>query len=84
VRKNQIFALPLLFGGGGGGGGADKKWKGNFWFCFAVSDYETSYLYFITYGDILSLISPSLRRDEALPLGVWWWLDTVWLRYWRW
>ncbi len=21
-------------------GGADKKWKGNFWFCFAVSDYK--------------------------------------------
>src|SRR3990167_11063426 len=23
-----------------GVGGADKKWKGNFWFCFAASDYE--------------------------------------------
>ena len=23
-------------------GGADKKWKGNFWFCFAASDYEKS------------------------------------------
>jgi len=25
-------------------GGADKKWKGNFWFCFAASDYEKSNL----------------------------------------
>ena len=24
--------------GGGGGGGADKKWKGNFWFCFAATE----------------------------------------------
>ena len=57
-----------------------KKWKGNFWFCFAATDYKMSYLYFITYRSILSLISPSLRRDEALPLRVWWWLETLWLR----
>ncbi|OGZ57070.1 MAG: hypothetical protein A3G60_01965 [Candidatus Ryanbacteria bacterium RIFCSPLOWO2_12_FULL_47_9c] len=25
-----------------GVGGADKKWKGNFWFCFAASDYKIS------------------------------------------
>jgi len=25
-------------------GGADKKWKGNFWFCFAASDYEMNNL----------------------------------------
>ena len=24
-------------------GGADKKWKGNFWFCFAVTSYIISY-----------------------------------------
>ena len=58
--------------------------EGNFWFCFAVSDYKMSYLYFITFGYVVSLISPSLRRDEALPLRAWWWLDTLWLRYWSW
>ena len=31
---------------GGGVGGADKKWKGNFWFCFAASDYKMNILYF--------------------------------------
>jgi DNA-binding XRE family transcriptional regulator len=34
--KNQKFSLPFLFSSAGGVGGADKKWKGNFWFCFAV------------------------------------------------
>ena len=33
--KNQKFSLPFLFSSAGGVGGADKKWKGNFWFCFA-------------------------------------------------
>ena len=38
--KNQQFSLPFFFSSAGGVGGADKKWKGNFWFCFAVSDYK--------------------------------------------
>jgi len=38
--KNQKFSLPFFFSSAGGVGGADKKWKGNFWFCFAVSDYK--------------------------------------------
>ena len=37
--KNQKFSLPFLFSSAGGVGGADKKWKGNFWFCFAVTIY---------------------------------------------
>ena len=61
-------------------GGADKKWKGNFWFCFAATDYEMN-IFIISLCDYLDLfISPSLRRDEALPLGVLWWLETLWLR----
>ena len=78
--KNQKFFLPFLFSSAGGVGGADKKWKGNFWFCFAASDYEMSWIYFITYRHTLSLISPSLRRDEALPLGVQWQFETLQLR----
>ena len=35
--KIQKFSLPFFFSSAGGVGGADKKWKGNFWFCFAVS-----------------------------------------------
>ena len=48
--KNQKFSLPFLFssclpaGRRAGVGGADKKWKGNFWFCFAASDYEMNIL----------------------------------------
>ena len=38
--KNQKFSLPFFFSSAGGVGGADKKWKGNFWFCFAATDYE--------------------------------------------
>ena len=34
--KNQKFSLPFFFSSAGGVGGADKKWKGNFWFCFAA------------------------------------------------
>src|SRR3989344_3212785 len=40
--KTQKFSLPFFFSSAGGVGGADKKWKGNFWFCFAGSIY-TSY-----------------------------------------
>src|SRR3989344_1580072 len=38
-KKQKFFFLSFLFSAGGVGG-ADKKWKGNFWFCFAVSDYK--------------------------------------------
>ena len=39
--KTQKFFLPFFFSSAEGVGGADKKWKGNFWFCFAVSKYLT-------------------------------------------
>ncbi|OHA15385.1 MAG: hypothetical protein A3A10_00490 [Candidatus Tagabacteria bacterium RIFCSPLOWO2_01_FULL_42_9] len=35
-QKPKIF-LPYPRFSAGGVGGADKKWKGNFWFCFAAS-----------------------------------------------
>src|SRR3989344_3022296 len=42
--KNQKFSF-LISDFRLGVGGADKKWKGNFWFCFAAT---ISILYFIT------------------------------------
>ena len=38
--KTKKFPLHSYFSSGGVGGGADKKWKGNFWFGFAATDYE--------------------------------------------
>ena len=38
--KTKNFPYLSSFLRRGGVGGADKKWKGNFWFCFAVSDYK--------------------------------------------
>jgi len=35
--QTQKFSLPFFFSSAGGVGGADKKWKGNFWFCFVAS-----------------------------------------------
>jgi len=36
--KNQKFSFLSFRFSAGGVGGADKKWKGNFWFCFAASE----------------------------------------------
>ena len=66
--KDQKFSLPFFFSSAGGVGGADKKWKGNFWFCFAVSDYEKSNL-ILTF--LFALFSV-LTATEALPLRVCW------------
>src|SRR3989338_188508 len=62
VCKTQKFSLPFFFSSGGGGGGADKKWKGNFWFCFAVSVSEKSN-HIITF--LFALFS-ALTATEAL------------------
>ncbi|MCR4263723.1 MAG: hypothetical protein NUV98_03340, partial [Candidatus Roizmanbacteria bacterium] len=59
----QKFSLPFLFSSAGGVGGADKKWKGNFWFCFAVSVSEKSN-HIITF--LFALFS-ALTATEALP-----------------
>ena len=40
AKQNQKFPFHFFFRFAVGVGGADKKWKGNFWFCFAASDYE--------------------------------------------
>ena len=42
--QNPKIFLPFFRFSAGGVGGADKKWKGNFWFCFAASYYEESSL----------------------------------------
>ena len=54
--------------GAGGVGGADKKWKGNFWFCFAVSVSEKNNL-ILTF--LFALFS-TLTATEAPPLRVLW------------
>src|SRR3990167_11209268 len=36
--KNQKFSFLSFRFSAEGVGGADKKWKGNFWFCFAASE----------------------------------------------
>ena len=63
VCKTQKFSLPFFFSSAGGVGGADKKWKGNFWFCFAVSVSEKSN-HIITF--LFALFS-ALTATEALP-----------------
>src|SRR3989338_8937405 len=69
--KTKNFPYLSSFPRRGVWGGAGQKWKGNFWFCFAASDYKMN-ICIISLCDPLELfISPSLRRDEALPLGVW-------------
>jgi DNA-binding XRE family transcriptional regulator len=68
--KNQKFSLPFLFSSAGGVGGADKKWKGNFWFCFAVS---ISILYFITplcQGTTLSILKITIMSDSSKKLAL--------------
>ena len=42
AKQNQKFSFLNFRFSAGGVGGADKKWKGNFWFCFAVSVSEKS------------------------------------------
>ena len=63
VCKNQKISLPFFFSSAGGVGGADKKWKGNFWFCFAASVSEKSN-HIITF--LFALFS-TLTATEALP-----------------
>ena len=62
-EQNQKCSLPFFFSSAGGVGGADKKWKGNFWFCFAVSVSEKSNLV-LTF--LFALFS-ALTATEALP-----------------
>ena len=68
--KNQKFSLPFFFSSAGGVGGADKKWKGNFWFCFAAS---ISILYFITslcQGTTLSILKIIIMSDSSKKLAL--------------
>jgi len=43
-----------------------KKWKGNFWFCFAVSDYKMNIGIILLCDYCALFIPPSSRRPEAL------------------
>ena len=65
-QKPKIF-LAFPFPRRGVWGEPTKNGKEIFGFAVAASDYKMSYLYFTTYRSIVSLISPSLRRDKALP-----------------
>ena len=62
--KNQKFSLPFLFSSAGGVGGADKKWKGNFWFCFAV--YLTSIIGYVNVRSEFTRKSNELLYFENL------------------
>ena len=62
VHQNPNFFLTIPFSAGGVGG-ADKKWKGNFWFCFAATDYEKSILILT----LLIALFSFLTATEALP-----------------
>src|SRR3989344_617253 len=65
-RKNKKFSFLIFSFWGGGVGGADKKWKGNFWFCFAASSYIISYHCDILYQyDILWIM-----QNESAKLGL--------------
>ena len=41
---------------------------------------QNEHLYYSICGSLELFVSPSLLRDEALPLGVLWWFETLWLR----
>jgi len=49
-------------------GGADKKWKGNFWFCFAVSVSEKSNLILTFLFALFSVLTA--RRGASSPRSV--------------
>src|SRR3989338_8838074 len=66
--KNQKFSLPFFFSSAGGVGGADKKWKGNFWFCFAVSVSEKSNLILTFLFALFSVLAA--RRGATSPRSV--------------
>ena len=66
LRSRQNPKNPCLSFLRRGFWGSRKKMERIFWFCFAASSSEMSHFYFITDVDMLSLISPSSRRDEAL------------------
>ena len=61
--KNQKFSFLNFEFSAGGVGGADKKWKGNFWFCFAVSVSEKNN-HIITF--LFALFS-TLTATKAFP-----------------
>jgi len=46
-------------------GGANKKWKGNFWFCFAASNYEKSNLILTFLFALFSVLAA--RRGAFSP-----------------
>jgi len=65
--KNQKFSLPFFFRlSAVGVWGADKKWKRNFWFCFAFWKLHNGKQSI----HIEAPCSVIKRRSEALPLRV--------------
>src|SRR3990167_2068351 len=70
-QKPKIFLTFLLFFGGGGGGGRQKMER-KFLVLLRRFRLRNENFHYIICGYLALFISPSLRRDEALPLGVWW------------
>ncbi len=68
-QKPKIFLTFLIFLGGGCGG-SRQKMERKFLVLLRRYKLRNEHLYYITCGSLALFISPSLRRDEALPFGV--------------
>src|SRR3989338_6949242 len=71
-KKKKKFFFPFFFSRGGGGGGSRQKMERKFLVLFRRFRLQNEHFYYITCGSLTLFISPSLRRDEALPLRVLW------------
>src|SRR3989339_113987 len=78
-QKPKMFLTFLLFLGGGCGG-SRQKMERKFLVLLRRFRLRNEYLYYSICGSLALFISPSSRRDEALPLHVLWWLWTSRLR----
>ena len=69
--KPKIFLTFLLFLGGGCGG-SRQKMERKFLVLLRRFRLQNEHCYYSICGSLALFISPSSRRDEALPLGVLW------------
>jgi len=70
--KNQKFSLLFFFSSAGGCGGSRQKMERKFLVLLRRFRLRNEHLYYIICDSLALFISPSLRRDEALPLHVLW------------
>ena len=70
-QKPKIFLTFLIFLGGGCGG-SRQKMERKFLVLLRRFRLQNEHFHYIICGSLTLFISPSLRRYEALPLGVLW------------